>query len=393
MQLSFLFLPAFLLLTHPVTNAMPVPPRDFCNFVVLVDLSNVPRLIEWQLRDANTAEIVKQRFAGQNPSGVTEIDPDRKYTLRIRDLAGAKSFESATEAGPMTDSGGTYAVQVAGQVVGDGVLQAEEYVAFEVEPDCSVLTPQPLPNFGVMFVPDETVPAELVEAMESAALRWEIVINAGLTPKSYLLRGERVWTNNLRIDVAVRETAAAGKLVGFSKVLGIRGPSDKYQPYYVQIIFDKETLAGRSNPFRTGFYEGHTKHMLGHALGMNRLVWESNKFWENGSYVGPNALREYEKLVAASGGSSPCKGCIPLDGENWKESVFENELMTPRFNTNWNRLSRMTVGALADVGFTVRYGKADPYELPASFAGASARMVATEVGDLDFEGGDASFVV
>jgi hypothetical protein len=51
-------------------------------------------------------------------------------------------------------------------------------------------------------------------------------------------------------------------------------------------------------------------------------------------------------------------------GGHWRESVFDNELMSPNIDGNNNPLSRLTVASLGDLGYTVDLDAAQDYELP-----------------------------
>ncbi len=51
-------------------------------------------------------------------------------------------------------------------------------------------------------------------------------------------------------------------------------------------------------------------------------------------------------------------------GGHWRESVFGNELMTGFLDGGVNPLSRMTIASLEDLGYSVNYDAADPFELP-----------------------------
>lgn len=48
----------------------------------------------------------------------------------------------------------------------------------------------------------------------------------------------------------------------------------------------------------------------------------------------------------------------------WRESVFGNELMTRELSTLGNPLSVVTLGAMADLGYVVKFTAADAYRLP-----------------------------
>ena len=118
-------------------------------------------------------------------------------------------------------------------------------------------------------------------------------------------------------------------------------------------------------------------HELGHALGIgpfwkleyNRSSFKplglvKNLFTDSPIYVGRYALAEYRKLAPGAIG-------VPLESgggggtraAHWSEAVFGNELMTGYLSSTMP-LSRVTLGALQDLGYSVNYAKADPFALP-----------------------------
>jgi hypothetical protein len=57
-------------------------------------------------------------------------------------------------------------------------------------------------------------------------------------------------------------------------------------------------------------------------------------------------------------------------GSHWSDSLFNNELMTGYINSGkLNPLSKVTVGSLQDLGYTVNYAAADAYTAGASLRG------------------------
>jgi Leishmanolysin len=117
-------------------------------------------------------------------------------------------------------------------------------------------------------------------------------------------------------------------------------------------------------------------HELGHVIGINSgnpsrargLV--SDVGIEN-RWTGSNAVAEFRilsnnssatfvRMQDDSGGQ---------DGGHWHETVFGVELMTPSIDTSqFAPLSRMSVAALRDMGYTVDLGYADPFWLPETLA-------------------------
>jgi len=102
-------------------------------------------------------------------------------------------------------------------------------------------------------------------------------------------------------------------------------------------------------------------HELGHALGFGAL-WQQRGLVDAAGYLGPSALREYQ----AKGGVGDR---IPLEGQggsgtagvHWSEVIFGHELMTPDQDQNRSPLSRITVGAIEDLGYGVNWAAAERY--------------------------------
>lgn len=106
-------------------------------------------------------------------------------------------------------------------------------------------------------------------------------------------------------------------------------------------------------------------------------------------FIGPHATRQFN----LNRGTLPPRTSVPIEpstdpwdwtwalpGEYpyWRETVMGRELMTPVLNPGANPLSTITIAAFADMGYTVSYAEADPYnvELSASPATAAPRVSA-----------------
>lgn len=93
-------------------------------------------------------------------------------------------------------------------------------------------------------------------------------------------------------------------------------------------------------------------------------------------------------------GSVPAENCLNLPSSvtcgagtinaHWKESIFQRELMTG-FAGSSNPLGKMTIQALADLGYGVHNGPADPYTVPAP--SAAVQSVGTAGGALRADDG------
>ena len=114
-------------------------------------------------------------------------------------------------------------------------------------------------------------------------------------------------------------------------------------------------------------------HEMGHVLGIGTIWQDLNLLQGAGTanpvFIGSNAMREFGRLtrtnslspvpVANTGGPGTADG-------HWRESVFGNELMTGFLDSGTNPISRLTVGALEDMGYDVEYAAAETFGLPSA---------------------------
>jgi hypothetical protein len=137
-----------------------------------------------------------------------------------------------------------------------------------------------------------------------------------------------------------------------------------------------------------GLLETVIVHEMGHIVGVGS-IWAEYGYLQNPSdpnrggtpgadthFNGPAAIVAFDDVggTGYTGGEK-----VPVENDNsvygtgsldshWRESVFNNELMTPSINLGTNPLSVVTVASLQDVGYLVEMSGADPYTLPGSGA-------------------------
>ena len=115
-------------------------------------------------------------------------------------------------------------------------------------------------------------------------------------------------------------------------------------------------------------------HEMGHILGIGThwdipglavgLPTDPTQCGTDPQFTGTNALREYHALggtgnipIETEGGPGTCDG-------HWKESVFKAELMTGVLNDGVpNPLSRITLGSMQDLGYSINLNAANAYTL------------------------------
>lgn len=102
-------------------------------------------------------------------------------------------------------------------------------------------------------------------------------------------------------------------------------------------------------------------HEMGHAFGFTPFATVFSRWFAGDTFTGPNAVREFNAAFRRTGTSVPLQAGVLA---HWDETVFGNELMSPAISGTPNPISRVTVGALADMGYTVNYAAAETYSPP-----------------------------
>ena len=239
-------------------------------------------------------------------------------------------------------------------------------------------SPPPDPEFDIeiRYWPG-TEPGDLERLrIEAAALRWERLIQSGLPDA--LVRGDAGCGAG---SPDVRETV--DDVVVFVRIVDIdalaeSGPclvrQDGGLPITGTIWLDGP---GRVGQLRSSVLEALVMHELAHVLGFGSLWKEkgllrdpSTSGGDDPHFVGAEARPEFDE----SGGSEWSGAKIPVDDSgvigtadtHWRVVPFGEELMTPIIFYPDNPLSRVTAAAMADLGYEVDIGEAEPWFVPYS---------------------------
>ncbi len=221
------------------------------------------------------------------------------------------------------------------------------------------------------FVDNRLTPAEQARFREVAD-RWTTVIVGDLPdvvltllPGSCLSTspGVNQLIDDLLVDISVSTVDGEGGLLGQAGPCLVRTGSNL--PLYGSVQLDQDDLPGleASNQLDEVFL-----HELGHVLGFG-TTWAdqglvTQVFSPDPRFIGNLAIQEFGRL----GGL----GTVPLENrggqgtriDHWRESTFDNELMTGTINPSTeNPLSRLTVASLSDLGYGVNLDAADAYVL------------------------------
>ena len=259
---------------------------------------------------------------------------------------------------------GTYYIMIRGYSAYSGVTLNAGYSG-----GTTTTPPAPAGDFNITFVFGPNVTSSQKATFEQAATRWEQVItgdlaNVSVNKQSNLCGASEPAYNGTVDDVVIY--AEVGPIDGPSNTLAQAGPclirSGGVTSYGV-MSFDSADV-GSINLTNVILHE------MGHVLGIGTLwsnfglVNYSSGCPSNPRYSGPSARSEWNAL----GGS----GDIPVEQDggpgtacgHWDEETFNAELMTGYVESGAMPLSRMTVGTLQDMGYTVNKGAADAYSLP-----------------------------
>lgn len=204
---------------------------------------------------------------------------------------------------------------------------------------------------------------------QQAAAKWEQVITADLPDVT--LNGQLV--DDLVID------GRGVAIDGVNGILGRAAPTyirtDSGLPIAGFMEFDTADVAALE---RDGQLYTTILHEMGHVLGIGTL-WERMGLvvglgGSDPRFVGANGTAYYNQIFGVNENSVPVAnvGGPGSYGGHWRESVFDNELMSPNINYgSANPLSTITVAALADMGYTVNINAADFYARPRGFSASS----------------------
>ena len=239
-----------------------------------------------------------------------------------------------------------------------------------------VVTADPVESYDIMLRFQGSPTAEQQSFFNAAAVRWESIVARGV-PSAFVNVPQDACgpgtnqsisqvVDDLVIDAVVTPIDGVGGILGQAGACSIATADGL--PRFGVMKFDSADVA---NLISQGRFDETVAHEMAHVVGFGGLWGPSFKDLlvddvADPRFDGPNAVAEWSLFgrtgtvpVEATGGAGTAKS-------HWRESTFDNELMTGTLDLGANPLSRLSIASLADMGYRVDLSRADAYSLPAS---------------------------
>lgn len=211
-------------------------------------------------------------------------------------------------------------------------------------------------------------------AIEKAVAKWQAIIVGDIPSLIDPLTG--FFVDDFEMDVYVEpdDPSVLGWATAVDWRSGVGG-----LPFYGEMSMN--SLYAND----VGFYDT-VLHELAHALGFDDVLWEALGLYGGTTadprFLGANALREYNQIFGVTESGVPLYEVGSRGdgsyGVHWRDSLFGNETMVSAGDpAQTSLLSRITVGAFQDIGYTVDYGAADAFTKPTAAAFAALAADAT----------------
>jgi len=243
-------------------------------------------------------------------------------------------------------------------------------------------------NVWVSFNGGPIPPVNTVTALKDALARWEEVVLGDVSDQTYPPSGLTAGSCGL-VDASRLNGAFIDDVVILMGIAPIDGPSGTLAragpcgyargtlPTVIsgQMQLDEADAASASAAYMALIIW----HEIGHVMGIGTL-WSgllSGSGTATPRYTGANGSTEWLALGGAAGGPY----VQPSAEAHWHEAWFNSEIMTPTTEGPFGAMpiSRVTIGTLMDLGWTVDLDAADAYALPG--CAGSCALAAPEEGE------------
>jgi hypothetical protein len=234
-------------------------------------------------------------------------------------------------------------------------------------------------------------------AVERAISRWRSVIAGELVPARVIAPANGCGPNVPAIDATisnVRMYVNFDSIDGPGSILGRAGPCFVRTEGGLPVVgFVELDTADLTNLNANGTLDDVMTHEFGHVLGLQSFNWNRRGLINGLGSADPIFQgAEGRAAFAEIGGGTYTGTPVPLENtggqgtrdSHWRLTVLRRELMVGFAQPGGMPLSRLSVGALADLGYQVRLDNAETFTVPAFGSAAFGAMVMPGVGAVSY---------
>ena len=329
-----------------------------------------------------------QKIAGDNQEGVSGLTLAIAPGVRVVDAFGnaignvAVTFSPATNSGTVTPGitqtdATTGTAFVASWILGNALTQSLVAASSALPTKSATFSAKAVTSlFGITVRYVGALPnAAQQAAVVRSVTKWRSILlsnsgttrftaNAGACGRPWMPAVDTTVTN-LVIYANIGPIDGVGNVLGNANACGFHTATGL--PGFATMQFDSDDLAALD---AQGLTDAVITHEIGHALGFGGFSWTSRTLLTDGGLPDPifTGTQARAQFVVLGGGAFTGR-TVPVENTggagtrdvHWRETTFRNELMTGFVNVGVNPLSRVTIGALADLGYGVTYSGADTY--------------------------------
>jgi hypothetical protein len=309
-------------------------------------------------------------------------------------------FTPSANSGTVTNASVTSAANTGYAAVGSWMLSAEPSQTLTVSsPSVPGVTATitatvgPARGYSVCVRYVDDVAPRVRQAVAAGVERWQRVIVAHTQTTQLTEPANRCFVGapalnemveDLLMFVQVTQLDGPGNAVARAGTCTVHAPSALAQMGVLQLdSADIQLQLGQ------GTLDNMVLHEIGHVLGFGTL-WFARDLLQDGAtdnpfFNGALARAEFARVFPGYAGTAvPVENVGDMNTRNthWRRSVFNNELMQG-FSSATMPLSRITIGAMGDIGYSVDLNAADPFVAPTAAASSTRAVIHNDVADLE----------